>query len=103
MGQTRFKCGMGEAKHHLVFTEKTSQPAAGGGGAMKIRPKANSREVTSSSMAAKQTTNRNSTNKRGAPPRRDPGSGTAGSQILFQPTSRREVPVLTSTQAIETN
>ena len=65
---------------------------------MQIRPKANSREVTSSSRAAKQTTNRNSTNKRGAPPRRDPGSGTAGSQILFQPTSRREVPALTSTR-----
>ena len=36
---------MGQTKHHLVFTEKTSP--AGGGGAMQIRPKTNSTEVTS--------------------------------------------------------
>ena len=61
---------MGQIKHHLVFTEKTPPEV----GAMQIRPKTNSAEV---SRAAKPTTNRNPTNRRGRAPQ-GPGSWDSG-------------------------
>ena len=60
-------------------------------------------KLARSEEGAKPTTNRNPTNRRGRPagtasPRTaGPGTWDSGHQILFQPTARREVPVLTST------